>query len=172
MFHINFLQSPYTVKNIPCGKPSHHLHHHHLPPSLALQVSNVYLTRWNSSVQALVTLMPTLIYPARSGGVSLQTNRFLLACKADQYFFTEQSFLKMALIPWTPSSSTPKHHRYTNHGVIKAFCDQGAQPSVHHYHVPIHRSLNPSRDGSSTASQPLPMPGHHFCQEIFPNIQS
>lgn len=137
MFHINFLQSPYTVKNIPCGKPSPHLHHHHLPPSLALQVSNVYLTRWNSSVQALITLMPTLIYPACSGGASLQTNRYLMGCKADfNIFYTGQSILKMVLSLWTPPITTPKHHRCTSRGITKvgkSLCDQGVQLTVHPY---------------------------------------
>lgn len=54
MFHINFHRSPYAVKNMSYGKPSPHLHHHRLPPRLALQVSNVSLTRWNGSVRALI----------------------------------------------------------------------------------------------------------------------
>lgn len=78
MFHINFLKSPYTVKNIPSGKPSPHLHHHRLPPSLALQVSNVSLIRQNSLVHVLITHLPTLIYTAHSCGVALKTTGLLM----------------------------------------------------------------------------------------------
>lgn len=88
MFHINFLKSPYTVKNIPYGKPSPHLHHHRLPPSLSLQVSNVSLTRWSSSVHVLITHLPTLIYAAHSCDVALKTNGFLMWCKADYNTFS------------------------------------------------------------------------------------
>lgn len=112
MFHINFLERPYTVKNIPRGKPSPLLHHHHLPPSLALQVSNASLTRCNSSVPVLITHLPTLIYTARSSGVALTTVDFSRDAKLTKIFLTGQTIIPNNPEALSAPSAAPNHHRH------------------------------------------------------------
>lgn len=113
MFHINFLRSPYTVKNIPCGKPSPLLHHHCLPPSLALQVSNTSLTRCNSLAPVPIThLLPWFIPHAPVVSLWPQWISHGMQSQLKPFSLGHHTIIPNSPEPLSAPSAAPNLHRH------------------------------------------------------------